>query len=159
MGSCHRTKTRSPGHNPRKDLRPYPERTKGFRRIRERTPGERIHQTVQKPVCFALLLHQKERWKAETGPRLSKSERMDDQKPIPPPIDSRTDRASKRGLPIHKVRRPMGVQQRADQRRRSMESRLRDKPRTVRTQCNVLWPHKLPRHLPDNDEFDLLRGG
>src|SRR3984957_17605366 len=124
MGSCHRTETRSPSHNPREDLCPYPERTKGLRRICERTPGERIHQAIQEPICFTLLLHQKERWKAETRPRLSKSERVDDQKPLPPSTNSRIDCTSKRSLPNHKVRRPMGIQQRANQRRRPMESRL-----------------------------------
>ncbi len=40
--------------------------------------------TIKKPVCHTLLLHQKEKWKAPTSPRLPTSQLVDYQKPIPP---------------------------------------------------------------------------
>jgi len=47
--------------------------------------------TIKEPIHHTVLLHQKEKWKAPTGPRLLTSELMDYQKSIPLAPNPTTD--------------------------------------------------------------------
>jgi len=45
----------------RESILPDTTRTNGPKRIPKETTGKRLHQTIQKPICSPLLLHQKEK--------------------------------------------------------------------------------------------------
>src|SRR5579863_5051426 len=49
----------------------------------------------------------------------------------------------------------MGLQQRTNQRWRSMEGSLPNKRRTIRTNGDVLWLNQLPSYLPNHDEHHI----
>src|SRR6266478_7168000 len=49
----------------------------------------------------------------------------------------------------------MGIQQHSNQGRRQMESHFPNTRRTIRANHNVLWTHKLPCNVPNDDEHHL----
>src|SRR6266850_7422829 len=126
--------------------------------IHQRTSRQRHHPTVQIPIHSVILLHQKERWQTTTRPRLSPDQQLDDKEQIPTPTHSTTCRLSQRMLALHKVRHPLGLQQRPYQRGRRMESSLHDQQRLIRTYGYVLRSHKFTGHIPNNDELSLRTG-
>jgi len=138
LGSCHWPKTWCSKLSTRKGVLLNPTRTNSLKRIPEETAGKRLHQTIQKPICCPLLLHQKEKWRIATCPRLPKCKWMDGEELIPPPTHIRIDQPSKRSKSLLKVQCMMGVQQCPNQRRGWMEGSLYHQPRTIQTASNVL---------------------
>ncbi len=75
------------------------------------------------------------------------------------PINPSSHQPTARLHIVHKGGRLMGLQQHQNQRRRRMESCIPNTRGTVRTNCDVLWTHKLTCYLPDDDEYHLSNQG
>src|SRR5271154_4653362 len=123
----------------------------------QRTTRERIHTTIEITDGLPLLLHRKEGRQTTTYPGLSTPELRDKEKQVSPTAYPRTHRPTQREKVLHETRCTMGIQQYPNQGRRRMESRLQDKPRTLRTNSHVLWTHQLPRDVPEHDERFIQR--
>src|SRR5712671_499286 len=124
MGSCDRTQTRRTIYTPRKDLRVVATGVTRTPEIRQRTPRERLHPPLEKPLRRAILLHQKERRKVTTSTGLPTLKRVDNPQPLPATSHSPINQPSKDEETVHQVRRSLGLQQCAYQRRRRMEGCL-----------------------------------
>ena len=83
--------------------------------------------------------------------RLSVLKRMDDQERLPIAPHFGTHGQDQGRQIFYKTRCPMGVQQHPNSRRRSMESNLQDKQRTIRTSGYVFRNVQLPSHFSVND--------
>ena len=103
LGPCNQLKTQHSELLARKSILLDTTRTRSIKRISGKTTGKRIYPTVQKPICCPLLLHQKEKQRTTTHPRLLKSKQMDSEEPIPPPTHTRTNQSSERGKPFLKI--------------------------------------------------------
>src|SRR5712672_726840 len=83
MGPRDQTQTRRTIHSPRKNLRIVTVGTTRTGQIRQRTPGQGIHPSLEEPLRRTILLYQKERRKATPGARLSTPERVDNSQSLP----------------------------------------------------------------------------
>src|SRR5712671_4443941 len=83
MGPRDRTQTGCAIHLARKDLRTVTIGTTGTSQICQRTPGQRIHPTLEKPLHRTILLYQKERRKTTPRTGLLTPKRMDNSQSLP----------------------------------------------------------------------------
>ncbi len=85
LGPCHQVKARGPSDSHQKNNPTLPNQASQTLQIPERTHSPRNDTTIEEPLHYTILLHQKEEWEALPSPRLPTSQHMDHQKPIPPP--------------------------------------------------------------------------
>jgi hypothetical protein len=133
MGSRNRTKTRSTGCTRLQDLPNDKRRRRIARKVSGQNDSTRIHLTIKIPVCVTILLRQKERWKITTGARLSEAKQPHCAKSASITTDSTTHIGSGRCMDLFQIGRTMRIPQRPDQGRRSMESRIQNQIRILRT--------------------------
>jgi len=110
LGPHHRPETWCPKLSTRESVLPNTTWTSSPKRISEETTRKGLYPTIQKPICCPLLLHQKEKWRIMTCPGLLQSKWMDSEESLPPPTHTRTNQPSKRGKPLLKVQRTIGIQ-------------------------------------------------
>src|SRR6266852_6695772 len=111
MGSRNRTIAWGTSNPPGSTPPPKPKRTRRDAEVCRRTSEERNHSRIVEPLCSKLLLHQKERWKAATSPRLQTHQQMDEEKQKRLPTHPTDDRSTQWMQIIHQVQRPLGIQQ------------------------------------------------
>src|SRR6266702_343067 len=131
MGSRYRTPTRHSQVFRLQDI-PYGERRRRLATgIYQGTIREGVHSTIKIPLCLTILLYQEERRKTETSPRLSKAELPNCQKPVPPPVNPRTNRSTSKRHLVHQVGYSLGIQQRTHKRGRSRKRSFQDEPGVI----------------------------
>ena len=124
-------------------------------RIHPGTIREGIHSTLQIPIRIPLLFHQEKGWEITTRTRLSTPQCKHHQKPVPPSPHYRSHKQFCGGSHFYKIRHPLGIQQRTDQRRRRMESSVQNEVWVMGTNGDVFRPLQLPFHVPGNDGLDF----
>ena len=110
----------APSTLPRENILPLPNPNKKCCRNSSRnTCKKRIISVLQRArIHRPLLLHQEERQKTSPCPGLQTNKQMDDKEPLSTAPHPRTYQSSQRRHLVLQVRRPMGVQQRPNQKGR-----------------------------------------
>src|SRR5712672_3283020 len=109
MGLCNQAQTWRTIHPTLKDLCIVTNGTARTSQIRQRTPCQRIHSTLEEPLCCTILLHQEEGWKVTPRTRLPTPERMDDTQSLPTTPHPTVDQPRQDEEALHQIRRPLGL--------------------------------------------------